>query len=260
MITPAVELDVTIDPSTMEFRYGPGTLGPKAEFRTLDAIRPSLLDPQCLGPSPVYSIAMDVRREQDEEDLKTRFLLFGVVAYAAGKLGNEPVRSQGHVHALAPHNGWSPPELFEIWEGRAIIFAQEFTTDNPGRCIAVTAEPGEKVVVPPGWAHCVINADVERRMVFAAWCDREYGFDYTGVRAHGGLAHFPLADSNGTVTWTANNRYRASELMERSSRDYPELGLASEGSIYRQYCRHPESVQWIAQPGLHADLWKSFEP
>ena len=253
-------LDLAIDTATMGFRYGAGVRGPEPEFRTLDTIRPSLRDPHCSGPSPVYSIAMDVRREEDEDDLKARFLLFGVVVYAAGRLGKEPVRSQGHVHAIAPHSGWSPPELFEIWEGTAIVYAQEFTTDDPGRCIAVAARPGEKVVVPPGWAHAVINAETESRMVFGAWCDRQYGFEYSGVRAHGGLAFFPLVAADGTIGWVANDRYRAVGLDKRRSRDYPELGLDPVAPIYEQYCRTPESVGWIAQPQRVVELWPRFEP
>jgi glucose-6-phosphate isomerase len=259
-------LDLAIDSATMAFAYGSGVRGPAPEFRTLDAIRPSLMDPACTGPSPVYSIAMDVRREEDEADLRSRYLLFGVVAYAAGRLGREPVRSQGHVHAIAPHSGWSPPELFEIWEGRAIIYAQQFTTDEPGKCIAITAGPGEKVVVPPGWAHAVINADPERRMVFGAWCDRQYGFDYTGVRVHGGLAHFPVigvtADNGSTteIAWVANKRYQDSPLEERATRSYPELGLDPVEPIYSQYLYKPESVEWVAQPSRFAETWNSFVP
>ena len=254
------ELELKIDPETLEIRYGAHVLGPEPEYRTLDAIRPSLMDPSCSGPSPVYSIAMDVRREEDDDDLKSRHLLFGVVAYAAGQLGKEPVRSQGHVHTIASHSGWSPPELFEIWEGRAIIYAQEFTTDDPGRCIAIAAGPGEKVVVPPGWAHAVINADTSRRMVFGAWCDRQYGFDYTGVRAHGGLAFFPIVETAGTIGWTANPRYRTTSLRERGSRTYPELGLEPHRSLYAQYRADPESIQWVSQPQRLFELWPTFEP
>lgn len=253
-------LDLTIDPETLAFRYGPGVRGPAPEFRTLDAIRPSLLDPACSGPSPVYSIAMDVRRATEEDDLKARYLLFGVVAYAAGQLGREPVRSQGHVHAIAAHSGWSPPELFEIWEGEAIIYAQQRTTDDPGRCIAVSAGPGDMVVVPPGWAHAVINASTRHRMVFGAWCDRQYGFDYAGVRAHGGLAFFPLVEPDGSIAWTANPRYASAELHQRGSRSYPELGLAPREPIYEQFCSDPARVQWVADPGRFASVWPDFEP
>lgn len=256
----AMGLELEIDQKTLEFTYGAGVRGPEAEFRTLDAIRASLMDPECEGPSPVYSIAMDVRREDDEAELKARYLLFGVVAYTAGRLGREPVRSQGHVHAIAPHSGWSPPELFEIWEGKAIIYAQERATDHPGRCIAVTAIAGEKVVVPPGWAHAVINADVNRRMVFGAWCDREYGFEYAGVRAHRGLAHFPLVTGGGAIEWVANDLYEATLLEQRTSRSYPELDLDPVEPIYAQFRRDPERVQWVSQPQRFAELWPQFEP
>lgn len=260
MNTAKFGLDLTIDAETLAIRYGARVHGPEAEYRTLDAIRPSLMDPACSGPSPVYAIAMDVRRAEDEDDLRSRSLLFGVVAYAAGLLGKEPVRSQGHVHAIAPHSGWSPPELYEIWEGKAIIYAQEFASDNPGRCIAITAVPGENVVVPPGWAHAVINADPKQRMTFGAWCERQYGFDYTGVRAHGGLAYFPIVNSDGTISWIPNPRYQATGLEERGSRTYPELDLDTHQSLYAQYRAHPESVNWVSEPQRFADLWPTFEP
>ena len=251
--------DVTLHPAELSFAYGPDVKGPVAEMRRLDAIRASLRDPGCDGPDPVYGIAMDVCRHADAADLERRFLLFGVVAYAAGRLGDEPVRSQGHIHARAPHSGWSTPELFEIWEGRAIVYAQEFAEDDPGRCIAVEAGPGDQVVVPPGWAHCVINADEGARMVFGAWCERQYGFLYDGVRAHGGLAWFPVL-RDGRVEWLANPRYRASSLVVRGPRNYPELGLDAKIPIYRQYRQDPEAVQWISEPARAASLWKTLEP
>lgn len=252
-------LDVTLRAGELAFEYGPGVVGPAAEMRRLDEIRASLRDPRCEGPDPVYGIAMDVCRRADETDLKRRSLLFGVVAYAGGRLGEEPVRSQGHIHAPAPHSGWSTPELFEIWEGRAIVYAQEFAEDEPGRCIAVEAGPGDQVVVPPGWAHCVINADPDTRMVFGAWCERQYGFLYDKVRAHDGLAWFPLL-KNGGIAWQANPRYRTSTITVREPRSYPELGLDAAVPIYAQYERNPEAMQWVSDPARAASLWKTLEP
>lgn len=252
-------LDVRRRAGDLTFEYGPGVLGPEPEMRRLDAIRGSLMDPNCAGPDPVYGIAMDVSRSEDAEDLRRRYLLFGIVAYASGRLGQEPVRSQGHIHAPAPHSGWSTPELFEIWEGRAVIYAQEFAGDDPGRCIAVKAGPGDQVVVPPGWVHCVINADESRPMVFGALCERQYGFLYGQVRAHGGMAWFPLLRGEG-IEWQPNPRYRSSALQVRSPRSYPELGLDAKTPIYRQYRSNPEAVQWVSEPARAAELWPSFEP
>lgn len=252
-------LNIRLRENELSFEYGPGIVGPRAEMRRLDDIRISLRDPQCQGPDPVYGIAMDVARHEDVEDLERRFLLFGVVAYANGRLGDEPVRSQGHIHAPAPHSGLSTPELFEIWEGRAIVYAQEFAADEPGRCIAVEAGPGDQVVVPPGWAHCVINADEKTRMVFGALCERQYGFLYDGVRAHRGLAWYPLVSKSG-IEWRANPHYLRSHLDVRGTRSYPELGLCEDVTIYRQYQQNPDAMQWVSEPARMASVWPTLEP
>jgi len=244
----------------LDFEYGAHVFGPQPEHRRLDAIRASLRDPGCEGPDPVYSIAMDVGRAEDLAQLWRRMLLFGVVAYAPGSLGCEPVRSQGHVHAVVPRCGWSTPEIIEVWEGRAIVYAQESVMDNPGRCVAIEAAPGAHVVVPPAWAHCIINANPDLPMVFGAWCDRQYGFAYDDVRAHGGLAWFPLLDDQKAIHWEKNPRYAASSLAEHGARTYPELGLSASIPIYEQFVRNPEAVQWVSDPGRHSGLWPQFEP
>jgi glucose-6-phosphate isomerase len=248
----------------LTFSYDEGVFGPQPEFRRLDSIRVSLRDPNCDGPDPVYSIVMDVGRREHRDELARRMLLFGVVVYAAGQLGEEPVRSQGHIHAVAPHCGSSTPELFEIWEGRAIIYAQERADDDPGLCFAVAAGPGDKVVVPPGWAHAVINADPHTHMTFGAWCDRQYGFVYDAIRAHHGLAWFPIfdgqtPDGQQEIRWEPNSSYRPGDLSIRGARAYPELGLDPSTPIYEQFANDPASVQWVSEPARAASVWASFE-
>src|SRR5689334_1987384 len=118
-------LGVRFESDRFRFTYNAGVFGPaQSELRKLDEIRNSLRDPQASGPDPVYAIAMDVGRKEHAAELNKRMLLYGVVAYAAGRLGAEPVRSQGHIHAVAPHCGWSTPELVEVWSGKAIVYLQ----------------------------------------------------------------------------------------------------------------------------------------
>ena len=114
-------IDITPVQSPMGFTYGAGVFGPEVEIRRLEDIRASLRDPQCKGPEQVYSIAMDVGKEEHRALLNKLHLLFGVVTYSAGKLGQEPVRSQGHIHKISPYSGWSTPEIYEIWSGEAIL-------------------------------------------------------------------------------------------------------------------------------------------
>ena len=258
MKPPGFDIRPTLEP--LGFEYGPGVFGPVCEYRRLDAIRPSLRNPDCDGPDPVYAIAMDVGTIVRRDDLTARNLLFGAVTYAAGRLGNEPVRSQGHIHAVSPSCGRSTAELYEIWSGRAIILMQERAEADPGRCFAVEAGAGEVVVVPPSWAHATISADPEQPLTFGAWYVRDFGFDYRGVRAHGGLAWFPhLAGSR--IEWERNPTYNSDQLLRiKTPGDYEELGLLPGVPIWQQYLDNPEAIMWVPRPELADCVWKNFTP
>jgi glucose-6-phosphate isomerase len=251
---------VTSHPSGAGFIYGDGVFGPEAENRRLEDIRGSLLDPSCDGPEIVYSIAMDVGREKDRERLRAMHLLFGVVTYAAGKLGREPVRSQGHVHRLSPLSGRSTPEVYEIWSGKAVIYMQESAEDRPGRCYAVEALPGEVVIVPPGWVHATVSASPERPLTFGAWCDRAYGFVYDGVRRHRGIAWFPLYGAAGKLEWQANPHYEPSHLICKRPGDYAALGIRRDRPIYTTFEDNPETFRYVPFPAIKEEVWQTFEP
>jgi glucose-6-phosphate isomerase, archaeal len=187
-------------------------------------------------------------------------LLYGAVTYAAGRLGNEPVRSQGHIHKVSPRSGWSTPEVYEIWSGKAIIYMQETVEDQPGRCFAVVAKPGDVVIVPPYWAHATISADPEQPMTFGAWCDRKYGFEYDGVRAHKGLAWFPVLDENGTIKWQKNPSYMDSQLVIKKPEDYASFDIVKGKSIYAQMEEDNNRFKFVPFPSLKENVWKGFIP
>lgn len=251
-------LDLRLDPHTMTIGYGPGVFGPAVELRRLDQIRKTLLDPECDGPSLVYAIAMGVGKEEHAEELARRNLLFGAMIFASGRLGREPVRTQGHVHCASPVHGWSTPELYEIWSGRAIVLMQEHAGDDPGRCFAAEAGPGEHIIVPPGWAHATLSVDPERPLAFGAWCDRDYGFVYHDVRQRGGLAWFALWDDDGRLRWEPNPRYRKSDLRFEHAVQPSQLGVAPDQPIYAQFECDPARFQWVSKPATIESLWSAI--
>lgn len=244
----------------MGFVYGSNVFGPEVENRSLDSIRASLKNPQCTGPDPVYAIAMDVGKKEHLETLINMNLLYGTVTYAAGRLGEEPVRSQGHIHKTSPLSGWSTPEVYEIWSGMAIIYMQETTDKNPGRCFAVHAGPGDVVIVPPGWAHATISANPDQPLTFGAWCDRKYGFEYDGVRARNGLAWFPLLNNEKKIVWVKNDKYKPSGLIEKGPEKYTQLDITRGVSIYKQFEEDPDKFLFVPHPQKAKDYWESILP
>ena len=137
---------------------------------------------------------------------------------------------------------------------------QETANDNPGRCFAVEAIAGEVVIVPPGWAHATISVDQKIPLTFGAWCDREYGFEYVDVRAHKGLAWFPVLDSKGVVCWERNRNYARSELIIKRPESYKSLGIVKGKSIYQLFEEDPEKFLFVPKPYLKKEVWDKFIP
>jgi glucose-6-phosphate isomerase len=252
--------DITVTSQPLGFKFGKTTFGPQSELRSLAALRPALRDPQADGPDPVYAIAMDVGKRVHRQELQERMLLFGVVTYAKGRLGDEVVRSQGHVHKVSSHSKWAAPEIYEIWAGKAFVYMQEFAADHPGRCFAVKADPGDIVVVPPGWAHTSMSAEPKEHLTFGALCDREYGFQYEEVRRRRGLAWYALINAKGEIYWEPNPNYRTSNLIICTPRDYKAFGIERGSPLYSQFERDPMRFQWVSKPALVAKLWEGFTP
>ena len=254
-------LDIFPKSHPMGFEYGDDCFGPKVELRKLNDIRKSLKDPNCIGPETVYAIAMHVGKKRHFDVLEKKHLLFGVVTYAEGQLGEEPIRSQGHIHKKSSYaKGWSTPEVYQIWSGKAVIYMQEYADDDPGRCFAVYAEPGDIVIVPPSWAHATISADSKSPLTFGAWCDYDYGFEYEKVRAHKGLAWFPIVMHNGSLEWSRNDHYLKRELVCKRPQGYSQFNIEQGKSIYTQFEENSNLFDFVPKPHLLAKLWDGFVP
>lgn len=254
-----VGFDIQADLSNLEFIYGDTVEGPTTEKRKLDDIRKSLSDPNVEGPEYVYAVAMDVAKKEHHKDLVNRNLLYGAMIFCAGNVGEEPVRSQGHIHSISKSCNASTCEVYEIWSGEAYIYMQETANDQPGKCYAIHAKAGDVVIVPPSWAHATINANPKQPMLFGAWCVRDYGFDYDEVRAHHGVAYFPRVNDD-IVTFVKNNAYQSDDIIIREARSYPELNIEKGVPIYTQYEQDPDRFKFVTNPEVAKSIWENFKP
>lgn len=250
--------DINVDLDNLTFIYGDKGFGPKPEIRKLDEIRNSLKDKNADGPGMVYCIAMDVGNKEDYIEISKRNLLYGAVIYNKGNIGDEPIRSQGHIHAISKSCMSSTCEVYEIWIGEAIIYMQESGTDDAGRCYAIHGKAGDIIVVPPYWVHATINANPKEEMAFGAWCVKDYGFDYDDVRRHQGIAYYPRLEEN-KILWDKNENYKTSSFIEMNAIDYPMLNLERGKSIYKQFKENPDRFLFVSQPQqIEKDVWNNL--
>lgn len=243
---------------SLQFKYGKDVFGPpKPELRKLEDIRESLQDPHCTGPEILYSIAMDVGKISDIDVIKNRNLLYGVVTYSKGKMGNEAIRSQGHIHAVSRSCGYSTCEVYEILDGEAYVYMQEAEDSDVCNCYAVYGRPGDIIIVPPGWIHTTINADTTKNMTFGAWCVRDYAFEYDKIRQKNGIAFFPLIKGS-KITWGSNPCYQNTRLKLVEARSYPEFNLKEKIPVYTQFREEPDKFLFVADPTKTNISWENL--
>ena len=96
-------------------------------------------------------------------------------------------------------------------------------------------------------------------MVFAALCDRQYGFVYDEVRARGGPAWFPVFE-DGLLRWQPNPAYLSSTLRVGTPRSYGEFNVRTGVPLYEQFEADPEALQWVSDPARMSAYWRDFDP
>jgi glucose-6-phosphate isomerase len=247
-------MDIELDLRGLGFAFGPTMHAVPSEQRQLDAVRASLMDPGCDGPDLLYTIYMDFCRRADRERIVGDGLLYGGVIYAAGAMGREFVRSQGHRHTSNEH-GVSYPEVYEFWHGRGLLYMQKEVGPEITDCRVMTCSPGDVAIVPPDWVHLTVNVGDEP-LAFGAWCARGQGFDYEGVRRLQGTAWYFLADGSRVP----NPRFtRTVEPVRQPMRDYPEFDIVQKRPVYEQYLERPERLRFMSHPHEFMDDWASLE-
>lgn len=244
-------LALQLDESRLALEFSAGILHPAGEVRYLEQVRPMLEDVQARGPEHLYTIYMDIARQQDMAALQEQGLLYGAVVYNSGTLGQERLRSQGHIHSEKPGTGLRYSEVYEFWTGRGLIYLQKECAPRVSRAFIVPVKAGDKVVIPFGWVHLVVTQGDEI-LSFGAWCARENVLEYAALRALGGPAYFFGADG----TLRKNPRYESvAEVQYARPEDFPLLGIPADRPVYTSWLEHPDLYRFMASPELIGDVW-----
>ena len=250
-LTRSAGFEVRLEPAALTLDFGPAITTAPPSVRRLDEIRRSLRDPRAIGPEHLYTIYMDIRVPGIADVLRANGLGYGAVVYDHGSLGGEALRSQGHVHSLVPATDVGYSELYEFWHGRGLVYMQDAATPDVTDVIVVEAGPGDKVVIPPGWAHATVNVG-DGPMAFGAVYALDAQLLYEPLRELQGTAHYVLADGS----LERNPRYRSVPQARRCApHEIPEHGVRSgQPALAGDVAR----LDFVSRPQLYPQLWRKL--
>jgi len=151
--------------------------------RSLDEMRPVLMDPNASGPDPVYVAYKDLDNGWVNQ-----------TEVANGLYGQEYPKTFGHLHLD------SKDETYFVNQGTALLVLQ-----NETEVLVIKLLAGQKYTIPHQYAHCLVNIGNEKLITFDDHLDPQS--DYEVIKNKHGLAYY-IINENGQPKAVANPNYQ----------------------------------------------------
>lgn len=179
------------------------------ETRRVRNMKDVLFEPDALPlDSPLYWNYKLEHAGQSTELFKKMRLTFGLVLLPAMKIGVEYVKTHGHYHSSISSSSIGHPEVYTHYFGELYLYMQRRSrgsTTELDDCVIYEMIPGQSIMVPPGYAHILINPSQEPALM-AGLYSIDAIHDYQPILEPAGGAYF-LINETGRDRFVANKRY-----------------------------------------------------
>lgn len=145
-------------------QFGPDVLhGPERRWH-LDQVRPFLENPDSTGPVLVARHFPRVWRSVDRSRWQSLHLEYGILELMAGMLGREWALFPLHLHRGPRRTPFSA--VIEVISGQGGVFMQRVGSfDRVQEASVVWVRQGDRLLLPPGQGHTVMNVGSEPLVV-----------------------------------------------------------------------------------------------
>jgi glucose-6-phosphate isomerase, archaeal len=232
-----------------EIRFDSSLAVKETKSRLRGQLRPVLPDDAATAPADAiqYWMYNGISLPQHAQKFADLGIQYELTLLYPAPLGEECSKTLGHIHTYPSNSTMNYAEVCEVLWGEAIFFFQTLNIETKSApfCYAVRAKQGDKVVFPPNTHHLTINVGDEM-LLFSDFISVETRGNYDGLSAMGGAAYRYMSDG-----WTPNPHYASvAPLTVFDAEDYPAAHLTREELLYSLIKRAPESLWWLADPGL----------
>ena len=224
-------------------------------IRTIEQMQDVLLDKQIKEPLELYYMYRDIYRLSDKIALEEQKLRYDVTVIKPTALGVEFMKTAGHYH---PEDFG---ELYEVASGRCFCFLQRPEKENHQvikEIIIVEAVAGEKIVIPPGFGHILINPGPDY-LVTSNWVSSEFHSEYDLYKKAKGAAYFVIR-SDQESDKTASLEVKAKYIKNNYFKQIPEINFVKPASkikkfdlyrnkpMYELITQNPKSLDFLNHP------------
>jgi glucose-6-phosphate isomerase len=188
----------------------------------------------------------------DRNQFLDQGIRYDITIIPPGMMGREYIKTAGHYHPSPYGEGISYPEIYEVLEGEALYLLQKKDLSD---VVAVNADAGDKVLIPPDYGHITINHS-NKTLKMANLVARDFSSIYQPYKEKSGGAYYFTKDG-----FEKNQRW--SNVADLRRIDSPTnsqlriLGMSKRDEMY-PLIRKPGCLEYLVDPKSHIDLFKDF--
>ena len=229
-LKPNCGLEITLDTKTCQLNFAKDSTQPKCAIRSIKEMQEVLMDAGLILPQELYYMYRDVHLLKDEGLLKKYNLRYDVTVIKPDRLGKELMKTAGHYHP------GSFGELYEVVFGKAFCMLQKPNKHDfhiIEDVILVEASAGEKIVIPPGYGHILINSGPEA-LVTSNWVSSRFASEYNLYKEAGGAAYFVVMGGVNNLEYLKNDFFKqlAPVRFAKPAAILDKFGLKDGAPIY----------------------------
>ncbi len=218
----------------------------KPSIRMLYDLKEVIYDREWLSKADNFELYYMYRdlslSKNDALAIKEHGLRYDITIIPPNMMGCEYVKTAGHYHPKVSGTDMTYPEIYEVLSGEAEYMMQKPENDKIKDVILIKAEPGDKVIIPPGYGHLTINTS-NRILKMANWVARDFDSIYSPIREKGGGAYFILKDG-----FVKNQRYKdVPEIRISRPSNLKDFGLEKKREMYG-LVRDLSKLEFLTEP------------
>lgn len=246
-LSPQAGFPLAFDPVSMAVDMAGARF--EREARRAAQMRGVLLDPEAApSDAELYWMYKLVDAGRDRATFTNAGLTFSCVLLPPLRIGREYVKTQGHYHPPMPGTSIEYPEVYTHYFGRLYLLIQRRQNGQASRlddCVLIDMRPGHSILVPPGYAHVLINPS-DRPALMGGLYSPDFQPDYEPVRQSVGAGHY-LIDEAGHERVLPNAHYESLPPLRRLT-DLAGTRFAPPDD------RRPLWASFVQSPHLYAFL------
>jgi glucose-6-phosphate isomerase len=189
----------------------------------------------------------------EEKILSIYNLSYSFVMIPPLKVGCEYVKTNGHYHPPIPGTNLGFPEVYTQLYGNLVLLLQKASFEDRHKVsdfAAINMVPGTVVIIPPDYAHVLINTSNEPALMAGLYGSQtSFKPDYVPIEQLHGLAYY-LFDENGKIKVEPNLNYKnvPSFRWVSNLQSTPFEPVDNGKPVWKSYMNHPDLYAFLTKP------------